>query len=980
MSNIGHQEPFEARYQNDEQRLKAQVKILQQRLETSEIRQHQILEALPQIVWRANREGEIIDFNRQWQNFTGITSQEAQGYQFIEAVHPDDQESLRLFHRHLTQIDPRITQPVDLPHPVEFRLWNQEQQCYCWFQAIASPLTGENNQLLEWMGTYTNIHQQKQATLALRQSEKLYRLLAENSTELISTHTPEGIFRFACPTWGHLLGCNSQDLVGVSLFSFLHPEDVALLRKSYQALSPQSHPVKLFYRIRSGNGYYIWFETTCRCVPSPESGQIEEIILVSHDVSECRQIEAELELLHQEYRQLAQKYRQQRQTLTQLQEEFLSQEQVTRSQVEAVQERFRNEQQRNSAALFFLVEVSTLLASSLDCEACLPDLARLITPFLADWCAFNLVNAEGVCRCVAVSHQNRHQESWVWQFHENYPPDADGTYPLLKRLRNGETDQPWQFSLGFNITDERWANVVEDKQQLELLHSLHIRSYLCLPIRFGRHTFGSLLLVRSQDQQSYNQTDIALAEEVSRRAAIALDKSQIYHQVQETGRNLTQAILVLDEQQQQLRTLLRLTNLLNQRVADLPGLLQVMVDAVCEAIPGAQFCLMVLHNHQTGQLELTATSGTGTEHLPIGQPLATEDGLLHQVFSTGQSELICHDFTNTRLAGEYPTTVYAVAIESAQAGRLGVLAIGSWENGSSLELESWQQLLVAAGEQAAIAINNAQLINMLEEREELVALQNHILATQNQELAQQREQIQLQNLKLLEAARLKSQFLATMSHELRTPLNAIIGFSQVLLRGKSHQLPPPQTKMVQTILNNGKNLLMIINDILDLSQIEAGARQIKLENFNLHQVVRTSIEPFYSIAESKKINFAVQINLQNSCILNDKSCLRQVLVNLVSNAIKFTDSGRVQLIVQEMTPDLIEIIVQDTGIGIAESELTHIFEAFRQVDQALSREYAGTGLGLAITYSLVRLMQGKITVESSLGQGSTFRLELPRHF
>lgn len=256
---------------------------------------------------------------------------------------------------------------------------------------------------------------------------------------------------------------------------------------------------------------------------------------------------------------------------------------------------------------------------------------------------------------------------------------------------------------------------------------------------------------------------------------------------------------------------------------------------------------------------------------------------------------------------------------------------------------------------------------------------NELLRRKNHELELQRQQIQLQNLKLLEASRLKSQFLATMSHELRTPLNAIIGFSQLLLRRGKGPLTPQQTDMTERIFNNGKHLLELLNDILDLSKIEAGRLELKPEQFDLSQVVSMTVEELRSLAEEKHLSLQLQVKMQDPQVFNDANRLRQVLVNLLSNAIKFTERGGVWVEVVELTPDRIAVMVRDTGIGIAMTDIEHIFEAFRQLDQTTTRKHAGTGLGLAITNSLVQMMQGSIAVDSQPGVGSLFRVEIPRH-
>lgn len=258
---------------------------------------------------------------------------------------------------------------------------------------------------------------------------------------------------------------------------------------------------------------------------------------------------------------------------------------------------------------------------------------------------------------------------------------------------------------------------------------------------------------------------------------------------------------------------------------------------------------------------------------------------------------------------------------------------------------------------------------------------NEILKKKNKELEEKKEQIHLQNLKLLEASETKSKFLATMSHELRTPLNAIMAFSQMLQRKNKGNFSKQQVDMIERIHGNGKNLLALINDILDLSKIEAGGLQLHPEEFDLSQLINTTVDELRSLRSQKKLDVEVEIDFQHPIVFNDRNRVRQILVNLISNAIKFTETGMVVIKANEIS-DLsdsdIVIFVKDTGIGIAENDIKHIFEPFRQINQTISRKYAGTGLGLAITKSLVKMMDGQVSVESELNKGSIFRVELPR--
>ena len=626
----------------------------------------------------------------------------------------------------------------------------------------------------------------------------------------------------------------------------------------------------------------------------------------------------------------------------------------------------------------FLANASTLLTSSLEASTILENLAQLSVPYLADWCLIHTLKDQQT-DLVALFHLDSQKVAAFEEYRRRYPLDLGSSDSISIVLKTGQS----QFHP--HITDELLANLSQDVEQYEQLKSFEFRSAMVVPLLARERILGAITFASSSNRQ-YKSADLSLAEDLACRAALAVDNARLYQATQKAEQNLRKAIVILGEQQQQLRTLQRLTDLLNQRLTDLPGLLQVMIDAICDAIPSAEFGLIVLQSPQTQQLELTATTGLDRDKFAIDESFSPGEGLLGRVFLTGKTHLIQtslhpiapdHPSLLTPHASldHLPSSLCAVTIESAQAGRLGVLAIGNWEGNPAFD-EDDSRMLVAFGEQAAIALNNAQLINALEEREERLEMQNAILARQNQALENQRQQIQSQNLKLIEAAQLKSQFLATMSHELRTPMNAIMGFSQLLLR--QNQLCPAQLKMVDRILNNAKNLLALINDILDLSKIEAGRLELKREQFNLYDLLTATTSELRSLADQKQLLLSVKSHLKNPWVINDSVRLRQILINLLSNAIKFTDVGAIEVEVWGLANGCLVISVRDTGIGIAPDNLSHIFEEFRQLDQSSTRRHAGTGLGLAITQWLVQMMGGTISVESQLEAGSTFRVELPR--
>ncbi|MEG4029330.1 MULTISPECIES: PAS domain-containing sensor histidine kinase [unclassified Microcoleus] len=437
-----------------------------------------------------------------------------------------------------------------------------------------------------------------------------------------------------------------------------------------------------------------------------------------------------------------------------------------------------------------------------------------------------------------------------------------------------------------------------------------------------------------------------------------------------TAKNWCEARTVRDGEHE-LHAIDRFTNQLSQRAGSLCQLLQGIADATVEAIAGAEFCLVALLEYDCSGLKVSAVGGM--ENFGEGTTPHVQNKLLWKAFATGESVLLrseCRD-------GWLPAAACAAAIESAPSGRLGVLAIGNGKDSRAINAHT-QQLLAVMGKQAAIAINNALAIEKLKKQEQLLDLQNELLIRQQEELENQARRIQQQKLQLLEAAKLKSQFLGIMSHELRTPMNSIIGFSQLLLRQHKQLLSAQQTEMVGRILHNGKNLLLLINDILDLSKIESGRTELKIEKFNLAHLVMDVALEFGNQATDKTVALSLSVCLQDQLIVNDKLRLRQILVNLVSNAVKFTHEGSIYIEVRELNCDRLIITVRDTGIGICEKDLPHIFDKFRQGDQTTTRQYPGTGLGLAICASLVKMIDGTITAESQPKKGSIFRMEFPR--
>src|SRR6266487_3586365 len=283
-------------------------------------------------------------------------------------------------------------------------------------------------------------------------------------------------------------------------------------------------------------------------------------------------------------------------------------------------------------------------------------------------------------------------------------------------------------------------------------------------------------------------------------------------------------------------------------------------------------------------------------------------------------------------------------------------------------------------QQVELQRSNAEL----EEKAALLAAQNRDIETKNAEIEQARQEIEERARQLALASKYKSQFLANMSHELRTPLNSLLILARLLAQNPGRNLTAKQVEYANVIHSAGSDLLQLINDILDLSKVEAGRMDIHAERFPLSALLEDMQATFQPLTAEKGLDFSVEAGAEAPGeLLTDRQRLRQVLGNLLANAVKFTERGHVLLRVAKAgrrTPDggeMLAFSVGDTGIGIAPENLTTIFGAFQQGDGTLSRRYGGTGLGLSIAREVGALHGGEITAESELGRGSTFTLYLP---
>lgn len=246
----------------------------------------------------------------------------------------------------------------------------------------------------------------------------------------------------------------------------------------------------------------------------------------------------------------------------------------------------------------------------------------------------------------------------------------------------------------------------------------------------------------------------------------------------------------------------------------------------------------------------------------------------------------------------------------------------------------------------------------------------------SEELKRTTEELKVSKERSEAADRLKSAFLATMSHELRTPLNSILGFTGIILQGFSGPLNDEQNKQLNMVNNSAKHLLSLIQDILDVSKIESGQLKINISSFDMHQTIQIGIQTVKPLADEKGLGLNVEVIPSEIMIQSDQRRVEQIIFNLLSNSIKFTEKGEVKVICNVRDGQVITQII-DTGIGIKPEHMDRLFKPFIQIDDGLSRRYEGTGLGLSICKKLVEILGGSISARSEYGKGTVFTFLLP---
>lgn len=491
----------------------------------------------------------------------------------------------------------------------------------------------------------------------------------------------------------------------------------------------------------------------------------------------------------------------------------------------------------------------------------------------------------------------------------------------------------------------------------EIASTSRIKSAVTSILKVKDKIVGTISLENCSVTHAFNENDLMLLTSFASPASLAIENAMLYENVQRRSREL--------------EMLNKVNSDLIQSV-DLDTVLQKVIDSAVMAIPGAKMGSVLLLDDAGRNLLVKAFQGYDPETLrnfvlPVGKGFSGTAVQEKRNFII--SDLSLPEYRKFWLNGDKNSDHSDIrsAIVAVLQVKDKVIGAISLENPAEAGAFNANDLTVLSSfaSQAAMAIENAKFYETLED-----------------EVAQRTRKLQEVNMRLIEADRLKSEFLANMSHELRTPLNAIIGFSELLLDDTMENEFKNQQECLKDIHRSGKHLLQLINDILDLSKIEAGKMELHLENFLFSDLMYSVQRTAVPLLDKKNQKLRIDIPKEFPAMFADPNKIRQVMLNLISNAIKFSAPDTVIQVEASFhdhtSRPVFDIAVIDQGRGIRDEDQGIIFEEFRQIDGSTTREDQGTGLGLALCKRLVEMHGGTIGVESVYGQGSTFRFRIPQ--
>ena len=640
---------------------------------------------------------------------------------------------------------------------------------------------------------------------AVFESEARYRTLAEAMPQIVWLADPDGRATYYNERWFEYTGLDRDRQSGDDWHTVIHPDELPETFARFQRAAAEGGVFEMEYRFRRQDGRYRWH--LGRAVPVRDAaGSITGYVGTATDV---------------------------------------------------------DDQQRAREAQRFLVEAGDILGSSLDYRRTLGEVARAAVPGIADWAAVYVLDDGGSLEQLAVAHVDPSKLTFAEELQRRYPPADDETGALWQVLMTGTSQ------LVPELGDEMLAAVAKDELHLGLIRELGLRSYIAVPLVAGDRALGVIAFVQAESGRAYGDDDLALAEELARRAATAIENARLYAEAERRAQaaralaNVGDAVVLADRD-----GIVRLWNPAAGAITGIPEA-AALGRRLSEVVPGWE--------------ELA-------ERIPVAS-------------APGQ-------------------TVTAMTLPVDLDGR------EVWISGSG----------VGFAEGVVYAFRD-----LTEERR---------------------------------IETMKSDFVATVSHELRTPLAAIHGSALTILRPDLELEDELRSRLLRVIAEESERLAEIVNDLLLASHLDSGRLQVQIERCDPRLLATQVLEAAQThLPENVEVELRAPDDLP--AVAADPGQLRQVLENLVENAIKYSpDGGSVELAVDRENR-AVRFRVRDGGLGIPEDEQRRIFEKFYRLDPNMTRGIGGTGLGLYICRELVRMMGGRIWVDSRPGHGSTFSVEIP---
>jgi PAS domain S-box-containing protein len=891
----------------------------------SEARFRHLADALPQIVWIARPDGRLDYYNERWYEYTGFTGEIGGDDSWRPILHPDDQKKCR-------DTWSRAVETGE-PYAIEYRFKDRRTGGYRWHLGRALPVKDENGRVIRWFGTCTDIDDQKRAEEALRDAERRFRALLETVPQLVWTTGPEGTPEYANPQWLDYTGFASTAELTARWWETLHPDDTERIGFLWQRALRVGDLYDVEFRMRRHDGAYRWFKT--RGVP-----------------------------IHDAAGKVVRWFG----TCTDIDDQMRAEEVLRRSE-----ERFRRLVQNSSDIIAVLDAAGTILYKS-------PSIEHILGHRPEDRIGKN-VFAHVLVHPDDLSAQRAFLNAVLQNPRDTFAAEfrmchADGSWRQFEAIGQNLLLDPSVAGVVVNYRD-----ITERKRAEERLRDSEARMRAIVDTAVdGIITIDERGIIESVNPaavRTFGYTDgelVGVNVSVLMPAPYCDDHDRYLAHYREMG----------------------IRNVIGNRR-----------EVVCKRKDGNQFPVdLGISEVRLGERRIfTGIIRDITDRKHAEEELRESEQRQRRALSAArlahwewdvQTQRIDYQDSLALLCGRradqpfVDVADYLAVVHPDDQATVCAAGTRALEAGVPLEVEYrviWpnESIHWIAARGATFCAPDGTPLRMvgvnidITERKDAEAQIRHLneglerrVEERTAELARARDEAEA-------GTRAKSAFLANTSHEIRTPMNGVLGMADLLLETS---LDTTQANYVHTIHQSAEALLTIIDDILDLSKIEAGKLTLETSPLMLRAMLEDVARLLSPQAEAKGLQLTVEVDPHlRSRVRGDGVRIRQVLTNLAGNAVKFTEAGQVTLeagiiaIVGDRVT--IRFAVHDTGIGIPIEHQARVFESFTQVEGSTNRRFGGTGLGLTICRSLVHLMGGSIGLDSQLGSGSTFWVELP---